>query len=82
MLSRTLFEAAVDAYWVAENPAEAERLAALQFRQTRLLTAERWNENERREGDPALPLLLEDLEDRDELAKLFGTKGQRLVRFF
>lgn len=77
MLSRTLFEGAIDAYWVAENPADAERLAVLQFRQTRLLTAERWNENERREGDPAMPLLAEDLRDRDELAKFFGTKGQR-----
>jgi SEC-C motif len=77
MLSRTLFEAAVDAYWVAGNSAEAERLAVLQFRQTRLLTAERWNKNERRDGDPSMPLLPEDLKERDKLAKLFGTKGQR-----
>jgi hypothetical protein len=77
MLSRTLFEAAIDAYWVTENPAEAERLAVLHFRQTRLLTAERWNVNERREGDPAMPLFAEDLQDREEFAKLFGRKGQR-----
>jgi hypothetical protein len=62
MLSRALFEAAIDAYWVTENPAESERLAVLHFRQTRLLTAERWNENERRDGDPAMPLMAEDCE--------------------
>lgn len=77
MLSRTLFEAAIDAYWVTENPAEAERLAVLHFRQTRLLTAKRWNENERREGDPAMPLFGEDLREREEVSKLFGSKGQR-----
>jgi hypothetical protein len=77
MLSRALFESAIDAYWVMENPAKAERLAVLHFRQTRLLTAERWNANERREGDPAMPLFGEDLRDRDDLAKLFGQKGQR-----
>jgi Family of unknown function (DUF5677)/SEC-C motif len=77
MLSRALFEAAIDGYWVTGNPTEAERLAVLHFRQTRLLTAERWNEYERREGDPAMPLFGEDLRDRRELADLFGTKGQR-----
>lgn len=77
MLSRATFEAAIDGYWVVENPAEAERLAVLHFRQTRLVTAERWNEHERRDGDPAMPLFGEDLRDRQELADLFGTKGQR-----
>jgi hypothetical protein len=47
MLSRTLFEAAIDAYWVAENPAEAERLARAPVQATAMLTAERWNENGR-----------------------------------
>lgn len=77
MLSRALFEATIDGYWVTKNPTEAERLAVLHFRQTRLLTAERWNAYERREGDPAMPLFGEDLRDRQELADFFGTKGQR-----
>jgi hypothetical protein len=77
MLSRALFEAAVDAYWIAKNPAESQRLATLHFRQTRLLVAENWNEHERRDGDPALPLFGEDISDRAKLAKLFGSKGQK-----
>jgi hypothetical protein len=59
------------------TPAEAQRLATLHFRQTRLLVAEHWNEHERRDGDPALPLFTEDIRDRAELARRFGTKGQR-----
>lgn len=77
MLARALFESAVDAYWIAKYPTDAQRLAVLHFRQTRLLVAEHWNAHERREGDPALPLFTEDIADRAMLADLFGTKGQR-----
>jgi hypothetical protein len=77
MLARALFESTIDTYWIAKYPAEAQRLAVLHFRQTRLLAAEHWNEHERRDGDPALPLLTEDIGDRDEFAHLFGSKGQR-----
>lgn len=77
MIARALFESTVDAYWIAANPAEAERLGVLHFRLMRLLVAENWNERERRDGDPALPLMTEDIRDREMLTKLFGTKGQR-----
>jgi SEC-C motif len=77
MLARALFEATVDAYCIARHPAEAQRLGALHFRHTRLLVAEHWNEHERRDGDPALPLFTEDIRDRAELARQFGTKAQR-----
>lgn len=77
MLARALFESAIDAYWIAQQPAKAQRLGVLHFRQMRLLIAEHWNEHERRDGDPALPLMTEDIRDRAMLAKLFGTKGQR-----
>jgi hypothetical protein len=77
MLARTLFEGMVDAYWIAKRPADAQRLAVLHFRQTRLLTAEHWNDHERRSGDPAMPLFSEDIRDRAELTSLFGPRGQR-----
>lgn len=77
MLARALFEANVDAYWIAEQPSEAQRLATLHLRQARLLVAENWNLHERRDGDPALPLFAEDIRDRAMLAKLFGPNGQR-----
>ncbi len=77
MLARALFEGMVDAYWIATHPAEAQRLGVLHFRQTRLLISEHWNERERRDGDPALPLFSEDIRDRGEMSKLFGSKGQR-----
>jgi hypothetical protein len=43
----------------------------------RLLVAENWNAHERRDGDPALPVMTEDISDREMLSRLFGTKGQR-----
>lgn len=76
MLSRALFEAAVDAYWVAAKPVEAERLATQHFRLTRLVVAEHFNEFERRDGDPALPFFAEDVRDRPALTKLFRTQAQ------
>ncbi|MDQ6804064.1 MAG: hypothetical protein M3065_03650 [Actinomycetota bacterium] len=77
MLARALFESAVDAYWIAAHPAEAERLGTLHFRLMRLLVAEQRNEHEQRHGDPALPLMVEDIRDREMLTRLLGIKGQR-----
>jgi hypothetical protein len=77
MLARALFESAIDAYWISSHPTEAQRLGVLHFRFMRLLVAEQWNEHELRDGDPPLPLMAEDIRDRTELTKLFGTKGQR-----
>jgi hypothetical protein len=77
MLARAMFESAIDAYWIAANPTEAERLGVLHFRLMRLLVAEHWNEHERRDGDPALPLMTEDIRDRPMLTQMFGTRGQR-----
>jgi hypothetical protein len=77
MLARALFESTIDGYWIATHPADSQRLGVLHLRQIRLLVAEHWNEHERRDGDPAFPLFAEDVRDRAELAKHFGTKGQR-----
>jgi Family of unknown function (DUF5677) len=77
MLARALFEGTVDAYWIAKHPVKAQRLATLHFRQTRLLVAEHWNEHDRRDGDPVLPLFSEDIRDRQQLASLFGAIGHR-----
>jgi hypothetical protein len=77
IMARALFEAAVDAYWIAKHPAEAQRLAVLHFRQSRLLIAETWNEHALQPGDPALPLFTEDISDRELLAGLFGPHGDR-----
>jgi hypothetical protein len=77
MLARALFEGTIDAYWIAKQPAEAQRLATLHYRQTRLVVAEHWNANERRDGDPALPLFSEDIRDRAMLAKQFGSRAQK-----
>ncbi|MHB1834552.1 MAG: DUF5677 domain-containing protein, partial [Solirubrobacteraceae bacterium] len=70
MLARALFESTVDAYWIAANPTEAERLGVQHFRLMRLLVAEHWNEHERRDGDPALPLMTDDIRDRKMLTDL------------
>lgn len=77
MLARALFEGMVDAHWIASNPDEAQRLAVMHFRQTRLLVAGQYNAHERRDGDAALPLFAEDIRDRDEMAALFGATGHR-----
>jgi len=77
MLARALFESTIDAYWIAANPAKAEALGIQHFRLMRLLVAQHYNEHERRDGDPALPLFTEDIQERAKLSKLFGTKGQR-----
>jgi hypothetical protein len=77
MLARALFESAIDAYWIAAHPGEAERLGTLHFRLMRLLVAEQWNEHERRDGDPALPLMVEDIRDRAMLKKLFGGNAHK-----
>jgi hypothetical protein len=77
MLARALFESTVDACWIAVNPREAERRGTLHFRLLRLLVAEQWNEHERRDGDPALPLMAEDIRDRATLKKLFGGKAHK-----
>lgn len=77
MIARALFEGMIDAYWITKNPVEAQRLATLRFRQSRLVTAENWNDHERRGGDPALPVCAEDIRDREMLAKLFGSTGHR-----
>lgn len=62
---------------IAANPAEAERLGVLHFRLMRRLVAENWNERERRDGDPVLPMMPEDIRDRAMMTKLFGGKGHK-----
>lgn len=76
MLARALFESAIDVYWIARYPAKAQRQAEMQMRLMRLVVAENWNEHERRDGDPRLPIYDEDRRDRARLAKLFGSKAQ------
>jgi hypothetical protein len=76
MLSRALFESAVDAYWIARYPLKAQPFAELHMRLMRLVVAEHWNDRERRDGDPELPLFPEDVRDREKLTKLFRSKGQ------
>jgi hypothetical protein len=75
MLSRPVFEAMVDAYWIASNPLKAQDLAVKHFRLLRLNMAEFHNARGR-PGDPALPIDRTDLADRAALATLFGAKAR------
>jgi hypothetical protein len=77
MLSRTLFEAMLDGYWISLNPVEAQRLAVLHYRQAQLLMPPAWNAHERLPGDPELPTLPEALAVQDQTRALFGDYGQR-----
>jgi Family of unknown function (DUF5677) len=77
MLARALFESAIDVYWIARYPVKAQRLAELHMRLMRMVVAEHWNANERRDGDPLLPILPEDIRERDRLVKYFGSKATR-----
>ena len=55
MLSRPLFEAMVDAYWIADDPLKAQDLAMQHFRLLRIVIAERHN-TRLLPGDPKLPV--------------------------
>jgi hypothetical protein len=76
ILSRPLFEAMVDLYWIHANPARAQELAIDNFRLLRIVIPEHFNAR-RRPGDPEMPIDEGDLAERARLAKLFGPKAQR-----
>lgn len=79
ILARALFEGMIDAYWIAKHPKDAQRLATLHYRHTRLRAAEHWNAHERHDGDPALPLFSEDLVDRTMLNAQFRIQGSKAL---
>jgi hypothetical protein len=76
MLSRPLFEAMVDLYWIAAQPVKAQELAVKNYRLLRIVVPEHYNAR-RKPGDPEMPIDPNDLADRQALAKAFGTKAQK-----
>jgi hypothetical protein len=76
ILSRPLFEAMVDVYWIHANPERAQGLAVDNFRLLRIVIPEHYNAR-RRPGDPEMPIDGADLAARERLSKLFGPKAQR-----
>jgi hypothetical protein len=76
MLSRPLFEAMVDVYWIASNPVKAQDLAVKHFRLLRIVVAKRHNAR-LLPGDPSLPIHPADVADRASLSTFFGSEAQK-----
>jgi hypothetical protein len=76
MLSRPLFEAMIDTYWIAANGLKAQDLAVKQMTLLRVSVAEHYNAW-RLPGDPEMPVAPADLAERPGLAKLFGSRAQK-----
>lgn len=76
MLSRPLFEAMVDCYWIVKEPIKAQDLAVKHHRLLRIIVAENYNAW-RLPGDPEMPIFAEDRAEQASFAKLFKPKAQR-----
>jgi hypothetical protein len=76
MLSRPLFEAMVDLYWIAFNPIKAQDLAAQNYRLLQIVIPEHYNAN-LRPGDREMPIDPGALADREALAERFGPKARK-----
>ena len=56
MLSRPLFEAMVDLYWIAKDPIKAQDLATQSYRLLQIVIPERYNAH-LRPGDREMPII-------------------------